>query len=147
MALHRGRFTIADRFAVATAAVGFLHHVDHVHRFDHSGWPFVPQVNAFTYSLLVYPVIATVLVARAWPRLRVGLAFLLFLFPTLAHMFIETPVDQYSTWCRSGVNLLGVDSPIAGVTAGTITVVLSTSAFITFLAYLREAREGSEPSP
>ena len=52
MALRRGRFTIADRFAVATAAVGFLHHVDHVLRFDHSGWPFVPQVNAFTYSLL-----------------------------------------------------------------------------------------------
>lgn len=130
----------ADKLAVLTAAIGILHHVDHVLRYDHSGWPFTPEVNTFTYSLVVYPVIAIVLAAREWPLLRVRLALLLFLFPTAAHIFIETPLDQYSTWCSPGVNLLEADSPALGVAAGTITVMLSVSAFATFVAYLRASR-------
>jgi hypothetical protein len=34
-----------------------LHHVDHVLRFDHSGWPFKAEVTPFTFSLLVNRVI------------------------------------------------------------------------------------------
>ena len=144
MSRGTGRLTTAEKITIGTAIVGFLHHIDHVLRFDHSGWPFVPQVTVFTYSLLVYPAIAALLLARGWARMRVVLAFLLFLFPTMAHIFIETPVDQYSTWCSSRVNLLAVDSPVAGVAAGAITIVLSTSAFIMFLAYVREARDSPQ---
>jgi len=37
---------------VAIMVVGIIHHTDHVLRFDHSGWPFRPEVNPFTFSLL-----------------------------------------------------------------------------------------------
>ena len=35
------------------------HHVDHVIRGNHVGWPINGQVNAFTYSLGIYPAILT----------------------------------------------------------------------------------------
>jgi hypothetical protein len=37
--------------------LGLLHHIDHVLRFDHSGWPFRTQVTPFTFSLLAYPLL------------------------------------------------------------------------------------------
>jgi hypothetical protein len=33
-----------------TNGVGLLHHIDHVLRVDHSGWPFRSDVNPFTLS-------------------------------------------------------------------------------------------------
>lgn len=42
---------------VAAAGVtifGFLHHVDHVIRGNHSGWPFEEAITPFTFSLLIY---------------------------------------------------------------------------------------------
>lgn len=44
-------------FAVATA-LGLAHHVDHVVRGNHVGWPITPSVNPFTYSLAIYPLVA-----------------------------------------------------------------------------------------
>ena len=44
-----GRFGgLSNRSAiilVAALAVGLIHHMDHVLRFDHSGWPFRPEVS------------------------------------------------------------------------------------------------------
>lgn len=85
----------AEKLALLTTAIGLLHHTDHVLRYNHSGWPFRPEVNNFTYSLAVYPIIGVVLLARGWPRLRISLLALLVLFPTLAHILVETPMDQY----------------------------------------------------
>jgi hypothetical protein len=49
------------------------HHVDHVIRHNAVGWPLTDEVNAFTASLVVYPVIATgLLLFRAG---RVGPGF------------------------------------------------------------------------
>ncbi len=39
---------------VLVTVFGLLHHVDHVVRGNHSGWPFVKEVTPFTFSLLVY---------------------------------------------------------------------------------------------
>jgi len=42
---------------VAAAGVtifGFFHHVDHVIRGNHSGWPFEEAITPFTFSLLIY---------------------------------------------------------------------------------------------
>ena len=42
---------------VAAASVtifGIFHHVDHVVRGNHSGWPFEEAVTPFTFSLLIY---------------------------------------------------------------------------------------------
>ena len=43
-------------FAIATL-LGLAHHLDHVIRGNHVGWPITPEVNPFTYSLLIYPLI------------------------------------------------------------------------------------------
>ncbi|MEX5234263.1 hypothetical protein [Kocuria arenosa] len=38
-------------------AVG--HHLDHIVRGNHVGWPLTLEVNAFTFSLIIYPLILT----------------------------------------------------------------------------------------
>ena len=137
-----------EMLALLTTLLGFLHHVDHVLRFDHSGWPFRAEVTPFTYSLLVYPVVAALLLARDRLLLRAVLAFFLFLVPTLAHVFIETPVHQFNTWAhKPGVNLLDARSPVAGATAALVTILLSVSAFLTFLAFWREHRRHEKGAP
>lgn len=39
---------------IGVTIFGVLHHVDHVVRGNHSGWPFREEVTPFTFSLLVY---------------------------------------------------------------------------------------------
>jgi hypothetical protein len=41
------------------AAMSLGHHLDHLIRGNAVGWPLTDQVNAFTASLVVYPIIAT----------------------------------------------------------------------------------------
>ncbi|MFB6285352.1 MAG: hypothetical protein ABEK03_02075 [Candidatus Bipolaricaulia bacterium] len=126
---------------LAAVVIGLLHHVDHVLRFDHSGWPFKADINEFTFSLLVYPVVALTLWARRGSLARVGLATIVFLAPTLAHIFIETPAHQHDTWANHPeINLLGVSSPILGNLAGTITVLLSLVGFGAVIALAHEWR-------
>jgi hypothetical protein len=111
-------------------------------RYNHSGWPFRPEVNTFTYSLAVYLIIGVVLLARGWPRLRIGLSALLVLFPTLAHIFVETPMAQYRTWAEEPqVNLLGLSAPLMGVLAVAITAMLSLSALATLIAFTRSGAD------
>src|ERR671910_2090381 len=58
---------------LAGAAASFVHHVDHAIRGNAIGWPLTGEVNAFTASLAVYPIIATgLLLYRAG---RVGPGF------------------------------------------------------------------------
>jgi len=61
------------RLTYLAAAMSLGHHLDHVIRHNAVGWPLTDQVNAFTMSLVVYPVIATgLLLYRAG---RVGPGF------------------------------------------------------------------------
>src|SRR5688572_29187542 len=90
----RSDMTRAERLAGVTTVLAVLHHVDHVVRFDHSGWPFTPTVTPFTFSLLVYVLIGLVFGLRRYPRIRVAIATVLFLFPTAAHIYLETPAVQ-----------------------------------------------------
>ena len=39
---------------IGVTIFGVLHHIDHVVRSNHSGWPFREEVTPFTFSLLVY---------------------------------------------------------------------------------------------
>ena len=39
---------------IGVTIFGVLHHIDHVVRGNHSGWPFREEVTPFTFSLLVY---------------------------------------------------------------------------------------------
>ena len=54
----------------AVTVFGLLHHVVHVVRGNHSGWPFVEGVSPFTFSLLVY----ALLLPGIWMNLRGRLA-------------------------------------------------------------------------
>lgn len=40
-----------------TTLLGLAHHLDHVIRGNHVGWPITPEVNPFTYSLAIYPLV------------------------------------------------------------------------------------------
>lgn len=135
-------FSRAEKLLLLTTLFGLRHHVDHVLRVHHSGWPFIGEVTPFTYSLAVYPVIAALLIARRQRWLRAGLAAALFVFPTLSHVFIETPMHQYTPWTEQpGVNMLGVSSPVTGSLAVVVTVSLSGFSFWTLYAFVQEARD------
>jgi hypothetical protein len=54
--MHR---TILYRLTWLAAALSLGHHLDHLIRHNAVGWPLTDEVNAFTISLAVYPVIAT----------------------------------------------------------------------------------------
>lgn len=60
---------------------GFGHHIDHIIRGNHVGWPLIPDVNAFTFSLLAYPFVGLGLYlgwrGRAGVRYWTGLFFVL----------------------------------------------------------------------
>jgi hypothetical protein len=49
---------ILYRLTWLAAAMSLGHHLDHLIRHNAVGWPLTDQVNAFTLSLIVYPVIA-----------------------------------------------------------------------------------------
>ncbi|MCH4565339.1 hypothetical protein MKP05_19760 [Halomonas sp. EGI 63088] len=131
----------------ASLVLGIAHHVDHLLRFDHSGWLFRPDVTPFTWSLLVYPVLLFALWAAHRPRLRAIAIGLLFVFPTVAHVIIETPVDQYITWTqRPDVNVLGAASPVMGSMAVFITLALSLCTDLAFASALRDNQRRRTPS-
>jgi hypothetical protein len=64
---------ILYRLTWLAAAMSVGHHVDHLIRGNAVGWPLTEEVNAFTASLVVYPIIAAgLLLYRAG---RVGPGF------------------------------------------------------------------------
>jgi hypothetical protein len=48
------------------------HHIDHIIRGNHVGWPLTAEVNAFTYSLGIYPLILLGLYLYASGRVGPG---------------------------------------------------------------------------
>jgi hypothetical protein len=60
------------RLTWLAAAMSLGHHLDHIIRDNAVGWPLTDQVNAFSMSLIVYPVIATGLLAYRAGRVGPG---------------------------------------------------------------------------
>ncbi len=152
----------SEKLILAAAGLGVLHHLDHVLRFDHSGWPFRPEVSPFTYSLLVYPVLLAVLMLRSHPWLRVALMVLVYIAVQSAHIFFEPPSHQYGTWADgvgvtpSGAhppNLLHLASPVVGALSATLSVVLSLVTIAALVSLTLDARrsaltaEANDPRP
>jgi hypothetical protein len=50
---------ILYRLTWLAAAMSLGHHLDHLIRGNAVGWPVTDEVNAFTASLVIYPIIAT----------------------------------------------------------------------------------------
>src|SRR5215217_3614789 len=155
-----GRLTRGEWMLLAVAALAFVHHVDHVLRADNSGWPFTPDVTAFTISLLVYPILLLdFLLLRRRPWVRVGLVAVLFVALQAAHAVYEPPADQYGTWANgvSAVphalgqpNLLDIASPALGVLSVVVSTLLSVAVLVALVLLIGEARaphRASAPRP
>jgi hypothetical protein len=131
---------------LASSATVFsvLHHVDHVTRGNHSGWPFQAEVTPFTFSLLIYVLIlpAIYLTARghdvAGYHLFVAVTGLVLL--GTVH-FAPTGVQESPTHDIYMV----YESPVAGTLALVILTGLITSvallAITAFTALRRRARD------
>jgi hypothetical protein len=64
--------TVLYRLTYLAAAMSLGHHLDHVIRDNAVGWPLTGQVNAFTASLLIYPVIVAGLLLYRGGRVGSG---------------------------------------------------------------------------
>lgn len=87
---------------------GSLHHIDHLVRGNHVGWPAVSEVNPFTYSLMAYPLLAVGLAAmtrgRVWAGYWLAYGLMALLLVGTTHFippFIAEPVrDIYMPYLR-----------------------------------------------
>jgi hypothetical protein len=101
--------TLRRWLLIAGAAVtifGIFHHLDHIVRGNHSGWPFQEAVTPFTFSLLIYALLLPGLYLTWRGSLIAGYwlltAAVLFAVVTLAH-FVgaqrEAPIrDIYAVY-------------------------------------------------
>lgn len=124
--------------------MSFGHHVDHAIRGNRVGWPLTSEVNAFTYSLAIYPLILIGLLLYA--RRSVGPGFWVFLsgggvlFVSAIHFgpwAVEPPTDIIDAY----------ESPIVGWFAfGWLLIfvaVLAASCVYEARRWLSERRPAS----
>lgn len=129
--------SLAERLLRATAVLALVHHIDHVLRVDNNGWPFRSEITPFTYSFLVYAVIAAVWFTRGRPRVRLAAAAAL-MATTVAHLWLDSPSAQYITWsARPEANWLAASSPALGVAAVLVTFLVPLAAAGTLAALVR----------
>lgn len=78
-------------FVVIPTALGAAHHIDHLIRGNHVGWPVTPEVNPFTYSLAIYPLLAVSLYLTVTDRVdaRYWAGFLAFSAGMLAYFHVS----------------------------------------------------------
>jgi hypothetical protein len=137
------------RLIYLAAAMSLGHHLDHVIRDNAVGWPLTDQVNAFTASLVVYPVIATGLLAYRAGRVGPGFWALVSgggaVFVSAVH-FGPTAVEP------PDMILEPYDPPILGWLAfawlaAFVAVLAVTSVYETRLwAQQRQARRARRPA-
>jgi len=53
----QGSKKVLLRLIGLSGILGIGHHIDHMIRGNHVGWPIIPEVTPFTYSLFIYPLI------------------------------------------------------------------------------------------
>ena len=137
------------RLTWLAAALSLGHHLDHLIRHNAVGWPLTDEVNAFTISLVVYPIIAAGLLAYRAGRVGPGFWALVSgggaIFVSAVHFgpaAVEPPqliLDPY-------------DPPVLGWLAfgwltTFVTVLAITSVYETRLwAQQRQARRAARPA-
>ena len=121
---------------------GIFHHLDHVVRGNHSGWPFQEAVTPFTFSLLIYALLLPGLYLTWRGRLMAGYwlltAAVLCAVVTLAH-FVgaqrEAPIrDIYAVYASPVWGLLAL------VDLAAIYVSLAALAGVAIRAFRRRGR-------
>ena len=113
-------------FALATL-LGLAHHVDHIVRGNHVGWPITPTVNPFTYSLAIYPLVVLGFVlsltgragSRYWTAVMTFGGGMLVFFH-LSPWAIEPPADV----------VLPYANPLFGYVAFAVLLALIAVVFV-----------------
>ena len=117
-------------FVLIPTVLGAAHHIDHIVRGNHVGWPLTPHVNPFTYSLAIYPLLAISLYLTLTRRVdaRYWAAFFAFSAGMLAYFHIspwavEPPHDVMVPYSSSLVGYAAfaiVLALIASVVVGSV---------------------------
>ncbi len=124
--------------AASVTILGFFHHVDHVVRGNHSGWPFEEELTPFTFSLLIYVLLLPGLYLSWRGRLMAGYwlfaAAVLLALVTSVH-FVgkerEAPIrDIYAVY----------DSPVWGFLAVVDLTILITSLLVLAVVAIQALR-------
>ena len=127
---------------VAAASVtifGIFHHVDHVVRGNHTGWPFEEAVTPFTFSLLIYALLLPGLYLTARGRLMAGY----WLFTAVVGLALVVwvhfvPTRDYEAPIEDIYAVYG--SPLAGLLALVVLTGLVSSLAMLLIAAIRALR-------
>lgn len=114
-------------FVVVPTLLGAAHHVDHILRGNHIGWPLTPEVNAFTYSLTIYPVIAISLFLTVTER--VGVRYWAGLFAFSAGILTYFHISPWAVEPPQDV-IWPYANPAVGYAAFGILIALIGSAVV-----------------
>ena len=131
------------------ATLSLAHHLDHVIRHNAVGWPLTGEVNAFTMSLIIYPIIITGLLL--YQAGRVGPGFWALVFGGGAVFVSAVHFGPYAVEPPEMI-IGGYDSPIVGWLAFILlvtfaTVLAFTSLYETRLWWQqRQARRNARPA-
>jgi hypothetical protein len=114
-------------FVVVPTVLGVAHHVDHIIRGNHVGWPITAEVNPFTYSLAIYPLLAISLYLTVTRRVdaRYWAGFFAFSAGMLAYFHI-------SPWAVEPPQAVMVpyENPLFGYVAFAIVLALIGSVVV-----------------
>jgi hypothetical protein len=140
---------IVYRLTFLAAALSFAHHIDHAIRHNAVGWPLTGEVNAFTMSLIIYPIIITgLLLYRAG---RVGPGFWALVSGGGA-AFVSAVHFGPSAVEPPELIIDGYDSPVVGWLAFAllvtfVLVLAATSLYETRVWWQQhQARRAAEPA-
>ena len=129
--------------AILTTVFSLGHHVDHIIRGNHVGWPMTANVTPFTYSFGFYPFIALGLYllmrGRTVPLFWSILTGAGFLFVGLAHFgpfAVEPPRDILSPYSSNVIGYFAVLWLIA------FLIVLATTCVYGTRLWWRQRRAG-----
>jgi hypothetical protein len=112
------------------ATLSLAHHIDHVIRHNAVGWPLTSEVNAFTMSLIIYPIIITGLLL--YQAGRVGPGFWALVSGGGAAFVSAVHFGPYAVEPPAMI-LEGYDSPIAGWLAFILLVTFVSVLAVTSL--------------
>jgi len=114
-------------FVAVPTVLGVAHHVDHVVRGNHVGWPITPEVNAFTFSLSIYPLLALSLYL-SWSR-RVDARYWAGFFAASAAMLAYFHVSPWAIEPPRDV-MVPYENPLLGYLAFAIVLALIGSVVL-----------------
>ena len=116
-------------FVFVPMMLGAAHHIDYIIRGNHVGWPLTPEVNPFTYSLAIYPLLAISLYLTLTRRVEAGYWAGFFAFS--AGMLTYFHINPWAVEPPQDV-MMPYANPVAGYLAFGIVLALIASVVIGF---------------